>query len=135
MLFRSYAVFPEGVKLELMKVLQSMENNPQWQLQELADRYATLTVTRSTLTSDVADSGSRALGDVHAATKQAGQTGLARWLAMDPLRQLALAWCRLNYGNTDECPVIDVDATPAESLLEKTTRLGNAAKVLALPKK
>lgn len=111
----SFAAFPEGVKMELMKVAQTASDNPQMQLQDLADKYADLTILGQTLTSDVADSGSRALGDVHADTKEGVCLAAARWVAQQPLRQLARAFCRLNWGDEDECPVIDVDTTKPEN--------------------
>ena len=102
-------------------------------LQDKYDEYSTLAVLGQTLTSTVANSGSRALGDVHASTKEEAFLGLAKWVAANGLKQLASAICRLNYGNTDECPTFEVDTSIPENPQEKATRLSIVTKIVKCP--
>ena len=115
-------------------IAMALANNPQMALQDKADNYATLRILGATLTSEVGASGSRALGDVHADTKEESFLGLAKWVAASPLKQLAMAFCRLNYDDTSECPTLEVDTSVPEKPLEKATRLTVASKIVPLPK-
>lgn len=119
----AYAAFPEGTLLQLMKANETTSSNPQIVLMEMADKFADLTILGQTLTSDVRDSGSRALGDVHADTKNERVLGLAQWCANNPLEQLARAWARLNYGSIDECPIVTADTTVPETPMQVARRM------------
>jgi len=120
----AYGAFPEGVTLMLEAAGNAGPDNPQRALMEIADKAATLLIARQTLTSDVsAAGGSRALGEVHADTKEEAFIGLAKWIASSPLDQLAHAWSRLNYGNEDEVPIVTVVTTKPEDPLQAANRV------------
>ena len=118
----AYAAMPDGVKIELVKSSDSAQSNPQMIMMDLADKYADLMILGQTLTSDVADSGSRALGQVHENTKQERVMGLAAWCAAGPLDQLARAWSRLNYGDESEVPQVMADTSKPEDPIVKAQR-------------
>jgi phage gp29-like protein len=118
----AYAAMPDGVKIEFVKDSSSTQTNPQIILQDMGDKYADLMILGQTLTSDVADSGSRALGQVHENTKQERVMGLAAWCAAGPLDQLARAWCRINYGDEKEVPVVMADTSRPEDPVQMAQR-------------
>jgi phage gp29-like protein len=112
-----WAALPEGVKVDLIEAVSSATNNPQERVQQLADKNCDLLLLGQTLTSDVGDSGSRALGDVHAAIRTERVQMLARWVADVLNYQLIPSILELNYGDDSECPTIVADFTEEEDPL------------------
>lgn len=112
---QAWAAFPEGTQLELKEASNTGTQNPQISLLDRADKQVDLLILGQTLTSDVGDSGSRALGDVHQSVRQDRREAASSWVA-EVLQQLAHAFCQLNWGNTDDCPWFQPsDETPEDA--------------------
>lgn len=107
----SWGRFPAGVKLTLVEAKGTAADNPQRVIIEMADTVCDILLLGQTLTTDVGDSGSRALGDVHADVRRERVQQLAQWLADVLNYQLVPAICRLNYGDSEDCPVVSPDFT------------------------
>ncbi len=100
----AWASFPSGTTLELKEGLKSATDNPQKVMFDVADKVCDLVVLGQTLTSDVGDSGSRALGDVHQDILTGRKKALVGWVTKTLNQQFVPAWARLNFGDTRECP-------------------------------
>lgn len=100
----SWGAFPAGTTLELKEGLKSATDNPQKVVYDVADKVCDLVVLGQTLTSDVGDSGSRALGDVHQGILTGRKKALVAWVTKTLNQQFVPAFCRLNFGDTRECP-------------------------------
>jgi phage gp29-like protein len=125
---------PAGTKMTLVEPQKTGNAAPQAELLDRANTAADLVVLWQTLTSEVGDSGSRALGSVHAGVRRERVQNIATWVGNVLSYQFAPMVCRLNYGNDDECPVIKPDFTEQESAKDKTTRLKEAATIVPMPK-
>lgn len=99
-----WGAFPAGTVLELKEASKTAGENPQAYLLNFADKQADLLILGQTLTTDVGDSGSRALGDVHFSVRGDIIEAAGNWAAKVINGQLIPAICRLNYGNDAECP-------------------------------
>jgi phage gp29-like protein len=99
----AWGMFPEGTTLELKEASKSGDALPQGNMLDRADKQCDLLILRQTLTSDVTDSGSRALGQVHERGRDKEVSG-ATMFAADVLQQLVESVLILNYGNADEAP-------------------------------
>jgi phage gp29-like protein len=94
-----YAVTGEGVKLNIVEgVSGSASAMPQSHLMDVADRACDILFLGQTLTSDVGDSGSRALGDVHEGIRVEIIQSVASWVANIFTNQLIPSIVRLNFG-------------------------------------
>lgn len=102
----AWAAFPSGTELELKEPSKGGTDNPSFSLLEHADRQCDLLVLGQTLTTDVADSGSRALGTVHAEVRTDVMSAAADWLEGVLRDQLVRPICRLNWGSDDDSPEI-----------------------------
>jgi phage gp29-like protein len=126
------AVMPDGVTIEFKEAVKDGSNNPQKVLIDLADKQCDILILGQTLTTDVGDSGSRALGQVHENVREDRISELARWTADVLNYQLLPAWCRLNYGTDELCPILEIDDTERPDpdkmadRIEKARRLGIA---------
>lgn len=113
----------EGTTLVTTPAASLGSENPQRYLAENADKQCQLLILGQTLTSDVGDSGSRALGDTHMEVRGDRVQGVARWVASEGLQQLAQAILLVNYGEDDECPIVEPDFTKPLEPLEQATFL------------
>lgn len=100
----AWASFPSGTTLELKEGLKTATDNPQKVMFDVADKVCDLVVLGQTLTSDVGDSGSRALGDVHQGILTGRKKALVAWVTKTLNQQFVPAFCRLNFGDVRECP-------------------------------
>ena len=125
---------PAGTKMTLVEPQKTGNAAPQAELLDRANTAADLVVLWQTLTSEVGDSGSRALGSVHAGVRRERVQNIATWVGNVLSYQFAPMVCRLNYGNDEECPVIRPDFTEQESAKDKTLRLKEAATIVPMPK-
>lgn len=100
----AWGMFPAGTTIELKEAAKGATDNPQLALLNFADKVCDLVVLRQTLTSDVQDSGSRALGEVHEKVLGGVKLGCASWCARMLNAQLVHSICVLNFGNARECP-------------------------------
>lgn len=74
-----WGAFPEGTNLDVKESSKSAGDLPQKALIEMADRQVDIAILGQSLTTDVADSGSRALGDVHANVRKDAINAVANW--------------------------------------------------------
>lgn len=117
-----YAMIPEGAQVQLVEASKNGTDNPQNHLIDLADRVCDILILGQTLTTDVADSGSRALGDVHAGVRQDLLKGACDWAAQNINDQIIRKVIAFNYGNTDELPYLQPRFESAEDPVQMATR-------------
>lgn len=116
------AVVPVGTEIELLESTKSAGENPQAVLLDRRDRSADILILGQTLTTDVGDSGSRALGEVHEAVRMSRLVEVTEWTADVVNSSIVPAILRLNYGNTDECPKMRLQVPEGGTPLEKIQR-------------
>jgi phage gp29-like protein len=124
----AWAAFPAGVQMELKEASKAGSDNPQVALMELTDKVCDILVLRQTLTTDAADRGTQALGTVHQEVLGDVKGAAANWVARILNRQLVRSICRLNYGDTLECPFLLPNANEvkdAKTLAERDQILLN----------
>lgn len=102
----AYGAFPAGTTIDLKDPARSGTDNPQTALLDRVDQIYDLLILGQTLTSQVGSSGSLALGKVHESVLDSVKIGCADWVARVLNQQLVRAICRLNFGNTDQCPAL-----------------------------
>ncbi len=120
----------EGTVLNVAPAQTLGSDNPQRYLLEEADRQAQLLLLGQTLTTDTSDNGgSLALGKVHEGVLQSRVEGVAKWVAADPLTNLARSILLVNYGNVDELPCIEPDFSKPLSAIEQATYLQTISNV------
>lgn len=107
----AWGAFPHGTNVEFKEASKGAQDNPQAMYLELADRICDITILGQTLTTDVGDSGSRALGDVHQEVRLSRLEDACLWVANVLSEQLIPAICELNYGNKDEMPSLTPSTT------------------------
>jgi len=135
----AWAMFPPGVTLEIKEAAKGAGDNPQAALIAMADKVCDLVILRQTLTSDVADSGSRALGDVHERVLTGVQMACAKWVGKT-MAPLIRTLCIANFGDDSECPWLkpckeEEDESPATAtLLAQLAAAGLEPTDEALPK-
>lgn len=111
------AVTNQDFELTLHDGVSGSANSlPQAALIELANKTCDLIFLGQTLTTDVADSGSRALGDVHADTLSENEKSRADWLSNFLTDQLVPAIVRMNFGEIppEEMPYAVVEIPEIE---------------------
>ena len=99
-----WGAFPEGTNLNLLDSAKNGTDNPQTAVLDRADKLCDLLILGQTLTSDVGDSGSRALGDVHERVRGDRVQEAAEWVGEVLTNQLVPAIVKLNYGDAEELP-------------------------------
>ena len=99
-----WGAFPKGTKVNFESAAQSAQSLPQGDLLKMADAQADTFILGQTLTTDVGDSGSRALGDVHEKVRIGVMQRVADFVADVYNYQFVPSIVGLNYGNTDELP-------------------------------
>ena len=115
----AWGAFPAGTQVEFKEAGKSGQDNPQSYFIQLADKLCDITILGQTLTTDVGDSGSRALGEVHEEVRRTRLQDVCEWVANVLNEQLVGFICHLNYGNHDEMPQLVPDlAGPADPTLE-----------------
>jgi len=116
------AVVPKGTEIDLLESTKSASENPQSILLDRRDRSADILILGQTLTTDVGDSGSRALGDVHQSIRMDRLVEVTEWTSDVVNSSIIPAILDLNYGNTDECPKMRLEVPESGSALEKIQR-------------
>ena len=115
----AWGAFPAGTQVEFKEAGKTGQDNPQSYFIQLADKLCDITILGQTLTTDVGDSGSRALGEVHEEVRRTRLQDVCEWVANVMNEQLISFMCHLNYGNHDEMPQLVPDlAGPADPTLE-----------------
>lgn len=118
-----YGVAPEGTNLQTIETTRGAGDNPQLALLDRADTLCDILILGQTLTTDVGDSGSRALGQVHASVRADIVDSAANWLAEILNEQLLPTLMGLNTGAAP-----DLSALP---YWEPSRKQGVDTKVLA----
>jgi phage gp29-like protein len=124
----AWAAFPAGVTMELKEASKGGSDNAHKALMDVTDKVCDILVLRQTLTTDAADRGTQALGTVHQDVLGDVKGAAANWAARIINRQLVRSICRLNYGDTRECPFLLPNANEvkdAKSLAERDQILLN----------
>ena len=101
-----WGAFPAGTKVEFLDASKSASALPQKDLIEMADTQCDTFILGQTLTTDVGDSGSRALGDVHQDVRSSVMHGVADFVADILNEQYLPSLIELNYGDRSEIPTI-----------------------------
>lgn len=117
-----YAMIPEGSEVQLLEAAKGGTDNPQNHLINVADRVCDILILGQTLTTDVGDSGSRALGDVHATVRLDNLQDACNWASQNVNDQIIRRTIALNYGNTDEVPYLETKFESAEDPVQMATR-------------
>jgi phage gp29-like protein len=110
----AWAAFPEGTTIQLLEAVKASAEGPQERLLNAVDRICDILVLGQTLTTDVGNSGSRALGTVHAGVLSDREQAVCRFAARVLNSQLIPAWSRLNFGDDAECPYLVPDIEEEE---------------------
>jgi len=109
-----WAAFPAGVTLELKEAAKGGDAVPQAALIDRADKQCDLLILGQTLTTDVGDSGSRALGEVHEGVRSEVCEAACQFLCMVLNQQLVPSILRLNYGDDREPPELCLEPEKIE---------------------
>ena len=117
----AWGAFPAGTQVEFKEAGKSGQDNPQSYFINLADKLCDIAILGQTLTTDVGDSGSRALGDVHQDVRISRLQDVCNWAANVLNEQLIPSICELNYGSHEETPYLVPDlAGPGDPTIEAT---------------
>jgi phage gp29-like protein len=121
-----WAALPDGTTLEFMSAGGTGGEGPAERLMHAADTVCDVLLLGQTLTTDVADSGSRALGDVHAEVKDAVVRTVAGFAAEMLNSQFVSTLIMLNYGEPipQEVPKLVPDF---EDVVDETAQAQRAA--------
>lgn len=117
-----WAAFPKGTNVNFEDAAKSANALPQKDLIEMADTQCDTMVLGQTLTTDVGDSGSRALGDVHERVRVGVIQGVIDFVSDVFNYQFVPAISVLNYGNTDELPTYTATLEQPKDEAEMVTR-------------
>ena len=101
-----WGAFPSGTKIEFLDASKSATALPQRDLIEMADTQCDTFILGQTLTTDVGDSGSRALGDVHQEVRNDVIAGVSEFVSDIINEQLVPSVISLNYGDAQDLPKI-----------------------------
>ncbi len=118
----AWASFVEGATVNFEQPGALGPQQPQMAIMQTADRACQLLILGQTLTTDVADSGSRALGDVHEGVRRERVEDLAKWIGHILTEQLCPAILRANFGDDSECPTVEPEFTQTEDPLKTAQR-------------
>jgi phage gp29-like protein len=118
----AWAMFPAGTTFELKEAQKAASDNPQMSLLEFFHTLCDIVILGQTLTSDVGDSGSRALGDVHQGVLNDVVCGLGNWAGKIITRQLIEPICLFNFGDLKDCPWLSMLPVDNEAPEKKATR-------------
>lgn len=104
-----WAAFPKDTKMNVIDAAKGGQSLPQKDLIEMADEQCQMFILGQTLTSNVGDSGSRALGDVHESVRGDKVKSVSDFVGGILSNQLACSIVALNYGEDSEVPDICAD--------------------------
>ena len=125
----TWGVYPKGTEINLQTAGGASGHMPQERLIEEADRACDILLLGQTLTSDVRESGSRALGSVHKSVLEQMTEAAAQYVAKLITTQMIPGIIGFNFGDQDELPKLEaVTNTPIDML-----QMANAYNVLFGP--
>ncbi len=117
-----WGAFPAGTTLELKEAISKAADNPQAFVMHLADTAADLLILGQTLTSEEGKRGSQALGNVHMSVREQRVLYVATWLAQTLSYQFVAPLMRLNFGDNDEDPWIEVEQREVKDAVSMAQR-------------
>jgi phage gp29-like protein len=98
----AWSITPTGTEIKLLEATKGAGDNPQRAILELFDTACDLLILGQTLTTDVGDSGSRALGEVHSSVRADVIDSAAQWLAEVLNEQLVPSLITQHTGDPGE---------------------------------
>ena len=101
---------PEGTTATIHPPTSLGSDNPQRYIAEEADKQCLFLLLGQSGTT-MPTAGALGNQDAHKEVAEEKVVGVAKWIAHNPLRQLARAILRVNYGDASECPTIEPDFT------------------------
>jgi len=116
------AAIPDGSEITLQEAAKGGSDNPQAFLLELADKICDILVLGQTLTTDVGDSGSRALGDVHESVQKSRQVEVAEFAVNTLNEQLIPSIVELNWGGREELPYLELEIEESNDPVQSAQR-------------
>ncbi len=105
-----WAAFPTGTTLELKDTGKGSDHSPQGELLDRADRYARLLILGQTMSGShgtMGKGGGQAFGAVEEGVKEKRAAACAKYVAGVINLQLIPSILELNYGGSDEAPVVE----------------------------
>lgn len=115
-------LIPKDTELELVESAKNSSENPQNLLLQLADQLCDITILGQTLTTDVGDSGSLALGQVHENVRKDRLIEVAEWSADMISYQLIPSIIELNWGDREEVPYVRFEIEESKDSLAAAQR-------------
>lgn len=120
----SWGSAPSGTSIDIIPIPASASALPQKELIDMANNAVAKFILGQTLTSDVGDSGSRALGNVHETIRKGRIEGVVAFVTAILNNQLIPAVIRANWadGQRAELPVIVADWPSSEDAVALAER-------------
>jgi phage gp29-like protein len=122
-----YAAFPAGTDLKLLEAMKGGGENPQKVLIDAADTICDLVVLNEAMSSEHGGAGGRAGGTQASAT--VGKTkrdekvhAVAGSAAKLLNQQMIKPLCRLNFGDTNQCPYLEASAKQSKNSVAVATK-------------
>ena len=128
----AWGAFPTGTTLELKEPMKAGTDNPQVSLLDRAERNYDILILGQTLTTDVGQSGSRSLGEVHKTVRDDIVQAAADFVARIFNEQLIPMIERLNFGDNTLTPELCIEPEMVEDVTGLVTnyKTGTEAGVL-----
>ncbi|HSM84608.1 MAG TPA: DUF935 family protein [Candidatus Limnocylindrales bacterium] len=117
-----WAVFPEGVKINIEKALEAARDNPNKAFIDAADIIADTLILGQTLTTSQGERGSQALGTIHKDVRDEKIHAVAKRAAKILNNQFLPSICRMNFGDARECPWFQPSSKQAKDVVGQATR-------------
>ncbi len=117
-----YAAFPDGTKLEFKEATTRSTDNPQKVIIDSADSICDILILGQTLTTTQGSRGSQSLGKIHKDVRDEKIHALAKRVVRLINEQLIPGICRKNFGDTSECPFIQIPVEQEDSAIERIQR-------------
>jgi phage gp29-like protein len=114
----TWGVFPVGTQVTTETASGATGHLPQERLIEEADRVCDILILGQTLTTEVHESGSRALGQVHRTVMDEVFESAAKYAAKLITSQIIPGIVQYNYGNLDELPTLEPVVKSPKDLLQ-----------------
>jgi phage gp29-like protein len=117
-----YGAFPEGTKLEIKESAGNAKDNPAKAFIDAADTVADIIILGQTLTTTQGERGSQSLGEIHKTVRDEKIHAVAKRVAKVLNNQFVRSICRLNFGDTVECPWFQPSTKESKDVAGTATR-------------
>lgn len=124
---------PAGTEINVQPLPAGAQALPQKELITMANNAVAKFILGQTLTSDVGDSGSRALGEVHEGVRRGRIESVVYFVSSVLNSQFVPAVLRANYPDESERPTIRADFPDSEDALKKVERDVQLFNTMGLP--